>query len=548
MPDVLYVSPDGARRLVDGELRETLRLEAALDIAQPGQTVRLLRGVYTEPVEIANKAGSFDRPITVRGESGVTFDGRRNLVRPTDGETVDRRSYAFIKILDSQGIILDNFTIQNVWPTAVYIGQSSEIVLRHLNLHGGTYAIYARGERTRRIVAERCAWTGDTTLWDGVVWKDVHMPPFPRRELDGDFFRSVDIPGEVVIRRNMIQHVFNGVHMFARKGLIAANRDVWIYENTFAFIRDNIFESEQFARNWWIFGNRIYNAHKWIAFEESTGGFRYIFSNVGWFDRRPGPPGDLNNGGAVFKENKKGFPTEPTYVFHNTWYLRSTYVKQGRLPGLVHFNNAIVYARSADHPPGLVDDDKPMFGADYLAKWRLKDATPADNASFDNDYCPHPQYRFMARLSGGEPAPGSDKPPKFQNPEGYVFAPDEGSPLLGGGKERTIGLPDGAGPWKIPGGLNLGAFGENDSPIRWTSSAARQTAAGPDRNGQPHETALYPSLRRNPSFPNRDRVSAGGRPRNSVRGRAGSFRGRAAPVLPAFGWCPRRDSPRLAAS
>jgi hypothetical protein len=92
--------------VVDGAPRETLRLEAALKMVQPGQTVRLLSGVYTEPVEIANKGGSFDRPIVIRGESGVTFDDRRNLERPTDGESVDRRGYAFIKILDSQGIIL----------------------------------------------------------------------------------------------------------------------------------------------------------------------------------------------------------------------------------------------------------------------------------------------------------------------------------------------------------------------------------------------------------------------------------------------------------
>ena len=209
----------------------------------------------------------------------------------------------------------------------------------------------------------------------------------------------------------------------------------WIYENTFAFVRDNIFESERFSRNSSIFGNRIYNAHKWIAFEESAGGFRYIFANVGWFDRRPGPPGDANNGGAVFKETKEPFLTEPTYVFHNTWYLRSTYVKKGSMPGLVHFNNAIVYARAADHPPGLVDDDKPMFGADYLARWRPDDAT------FDNDYCQHPQYSLMARLSGGAVPKDNKKPPMFKDLEGYVFAPDTGSPLLGKGKRRASTSP-----------------------------------------------------------------------------------------------------------
>ncbi len=127
------------------------------------------------------------------------------------------------------------------------------------------------------------------------------------------------------------------------------------------------------------------------------------------------------------------------------------------MPGLVHFNNAIVYARAADHPPGLVDDDKPMFGADYLARWRPGDAT------FDNDYCQHPQYSLMARLSGGAVPKDNKKPPMFKDPEGYVFAPDTGSPLLGKGKRKTIDLPDG-GHWTIPDELNLGAFGDNDRP------------------------------------------------------------------------------------
>jgi hypothetical protein len=448
----IHVSPDGARRLVRGALRETLRLEPALDLVRPGQTIRLLSGVYTEPFVIANKRASFKRPIVIRGEGGVTFDGRRNLVRPPDGEEIDRTHYAFVKILDSQGIILEDVTIENVWPTGVYIGESSEIVLRRLNMHRGTYAIFARGKSCRRIVAERCAWTGDVTLWDGVSWKDVHGPPYPRRELDGDFFRSVDIAGEVVIRRNMIQHVFNGVHLFASAtDDEAVNRDVWVYENTFAFVRDNVVEAEQRAHNWWIFGNRIYNGHKWIAFEEATGGYWYVFANVGWFDRRPGPPGDTNNGGAVFKENKGPFPTKPVYAFHNTWYLRSTYVKKGRIPGLVHFNNAIVYARAADHPPGLVDDEKPMFGAEFLAAWKPGDST------FDHDYCHHPQYRLMARLSGGDRVAPDDPPdPRFRDRENYEFAPGDGSPLIKAGKARAIELPD-RSPWTVPGKRNLGA-------------------------------------------------------------------------------------------
>jgi hypothetical protein len=453
----LYVSPDGTRRSFGDRPRETVRLEEALEIVEPGQTIRLASGVYTEPFVIRAKGDGPAQPITIRGESGATLDGRRNLVRTPQGEELTREHYAFIKILDSRGIRLENLTIQNVWPVAVYVEDSQDVILRQLNLHGGTHAIFARGPSTQRILAERCAWTGDVSIWDGVDWKDIHTPPQPRRELDGDFFRSVDIAGEVVIRRNMIQHVFNGVHLFATKDGAASkkvNRNVWVYRNTFAFVRDNVVEAERYAWNWWIFGNRIWNAHKWFAFEDATGGHWYLFANVGWFDRKPGPPGDEHNGGAVFKDNPES-PTAPVYVFHTTWYLRCTYIKGGRVGELEHFNNAVVYARAGDHAPGLVDDEKPMFGAKFLSKWQ-----PA-HAKFDHDFCQHPHYLLVARPNGGAPAAGSASGPLFANREEHQFLPADGSPLLNAGRRRTILLPDGR-EWMIPEGRHLGAVKEPD--------------------------------------------------------------------------------------
>jgi hypothetical protein len=483
--------------VVEGKLVPTLRLDAALQVVEPGQTIHLLSGVYTEPFEITGKRASFRRPIVVRGDSGATFDGRRNLVRPPHGESIGRDHYAFVKIVDSEGIVLENVTIQNVWPTAIFIGDSSEVVLRRLNLHGGTYAIFARGAKARKIVAERCAWTGDVALWDGVLWKDAHAPPFPRRELDGDFFRSVDIGGEVVVRHNMIQHVFNGVHLFAtsNKGVTLdndpVNRDVWVYENTFAFVRDNVVEAEGYARNWWIFGNRVYNGHKWFAFEDAAGGYWYLFANVGWFDRRPGPPGDPNVGGAVFKKSGKALPDEPVYVFHNTWYLRSTYIKEGRLPNLFHFNNAILYARAADHPPGLVDDNKPMFGADYLDAWEAGDAI------FDHDYCHHPHYAAMARRSGGTPAPGGPEP-GFQDRENSEFTPSAGSPLLMAGKNRAIRLADRT-PWNVPAWLHLGAVKEWDDREFRDRTYSPGELGCPANGGRPGPSWATPGA--SPAFP-----------------------------------------------
>ena len=186
----LYVSPDGTRRSFGGRMRDTLRIEAALEIVAPGQTIRLASGVYTEPFVIDGKGADPQRPIIIRGESGVTLDGRRNLVRTPQGEGITRAHYAFVKILDSRGIHLENLTLQNVWPVAVYLEQSQDVVLRQLNLHGGTHAILARGPRTQRVLVERCAWTGDVTTWNGWTGRTSTRHPSPGESSMGTSFAA----------------------------------------------------------------------------------------------------------------------------------------------------------------------------------------------------------------------------------------------------------------------------------------------------------------------------------------------------------------------
>jgi hypothetical protein len=99
------------------------------------------------------------------------------------------KDYAFFKIRNCIGIAIENTTIQNVWPTAIYIENSQHVTVRKLNLNGATYGIFARGVGTRHIVLEHCSWIQDTRIWQEVLWRDIHADPLPRRELDGDFFR-----------------------------------------------------------------------------------------------------------------------------------------------------------------------------------------------------------------------------------------------------------------------------------------------------------------------------------------------------------------------
>jgi hypothetical protein len=469
----LYVTPDGKPRRLGQQDIVCFRFQEAIDRAAEGDEIHLLPGVYDEPVAILGKRASQERPIVIMSDGCATLDGRRNVLRPPGMPRLE--DYAFIKIKNCVGIVIENTTIQNVWPTAIYIEDSQQITVRRLNLNGATYGIFARGPTTRSILLEHCSWIQDTRIWQEVLWKDIHAPPLPRRELDGDFFRSDDIAGEVIVRYNFIAQAFNGIHLFASEEMAehgGVNENVWIYRNTFAFIRDSAVEAERSAMNWWVFENIIYNCHTWFAFEECQGGYWYVFGNRGWFDRKPGPQGDCNTGGAVIKTNKvkdgqedKILPSYPFYMFNNSWYVRSAYLKKGKLRRFQHFNNAIAYARPDHHPPGIVDLGRRMIGvgAPNPACEGVADAEEPFTTEwerlrilFENDICSHPDYPDnLNRI--GYPVRGIYADPGFGSGRDGNFILRDDSPCREAGCGRMLELPEGR-TWDLPASLHIGAM------------------------------------------------------------------------------------------
>lgn len=406
---VRYASPQCEERIYKGQAVQTTTLDEAVHGLRAGDEVVLLPGVYNRPVTLRGVKGTSEEPIKIRGES-ATLDGERGHVRPPG--LPEEHHYAFVKLIDCAH--LNDLTLVDVWPSAVFMKDSHDVTLQRLNFHGATYAIAASGAKTRRLFIAHCSWIQDERIWQDVLWKDIHLRPLPRRELDGDFFRARDIAGQVVFYKNLVAQAFNGIHFFASsdpdKRPDPVNSDVWIVKNTFMFIRDNAVEAEFFAANWWVYQNRIYNCHKWFAFERCGGGYWYVFANTGWFDRLPGPPGDEFTGGAVIKGNKikedqeqTQLPSDPVYFFHNSWYLRSAYIKKGKLRRFAHFNNAIQYARVEDHPPGVVKHDRQMIGPDFTTQWtRL-------GIEFRDDVCDHRDYP-ESRLSSVWSECGSEVP------------------------------------------------------------------------------------------------------------------------------------------
>src|SRR4029077_9632851 len=145
---------------------------------------------------------------------------------------------------------------------------------------GSTYALFV-DRRSDHFLIEHVVWTQDDSgyaedesgysghfelapkpgrMWDTVPWGVAHHGS--RAHLNGGLIGSFAPPRALIVRPQVILNPY-------KRGRIRANRcehppcsvNVEIYDNDFQFVRDNPVEPEDQAINWWIFHNRIYNAH-----------------------------------------------------------------------------------------------------------------------------------------------------------------------------------------------------------------------------------------------------------------------------------------------
>lgn len=439
--------PDG--KPVPGQV---VSLREALAMAWPGVTIQLLPGVYKQDTPedgiIFPRNGSPERPVTLRGMGSDTiidgtmagaFDNKETsvvagmakslldsmgleIVRKADDMSLllrpDYRGGAIcFRFDEKQWIVLDNLTLRDCADAGVAVRNSQYITLKNSIILKGLYAFFAEGVRTHHLLLENNIWIQDTSE---DMWSRRHWCEYKYGELRGQagaLFAGLDIAGGVIIRRNKVSYAFNGVRIDvstslrdapAWRGKLSSNIEV--YDNEFSFIRDNVLEPEYDATNWWFHGNRIRNAHAWFSFDGLYGGRWYVYDNVGWFDDKPSREcaasgscqewqvrnpelcGDLHDGGRVFKFRPDGrYAPGPLYVFNNSWNLRTSLIKDGRLGYIGHWNNAIGFCQPEDYPDGMCEDVKPFFNG---FKW------DADRYSFGYDLSNHPEFPVGLRRKG----------------------------------------------------------------------------------------------------------------------------------------------------
>lgn len=439
----------------------------------PGTTVQLEAGVYTRPVEMVGQRGRPEAPIVIRGWETAVFDGLQTVDDFTPrAEAVAHQAEeegrypgvypiaheAHLKLRDCAWVTLDGLRFRRCWPTAVWMKDCADIVVRDLAVEDASYAIYAVGAATRRLLVDRCSWVQDPTrrrLWRDTYWKSVHGRNIDgsggARAYDGSFFLGDGIAGDLEIRNCTVEHAFNGVHLFNQSLDEGLNRNVHVHHNRFRFIKDNPIEPEDLATNWWIYGNEIFNNHKWFSFELQGHGYFYVFRNIGYFDDKPGPPDEEFSGGAVFKlAEEPGRPLGPMYTFNNSWYLRSAYIKDGAISHFHHLNNAIKFC---DVLTDVCDPTKSFFGkpvTGFTTDWETLDI------GFANDLSNHRDFPNGLQTAGYAIEAGRAGDPMFVDPARGRFELTAPSPCRGQGRRLELTLPDGAW-WSSRSPLDIGA-------------------------------------------------------------------------------------------
>lgn len=236
---------------------------------------------------------------------------------------------ACLDVDHSDGVVVERIRFEDCWMAAVRATNSHRVTLRDALIVGSSYGLAMKGSPTRpgadgarEVTVEDVTWIQDPSgfatldwsatnrcldgattrlgcpgdMWRKIPWGSSHHGTY--EHFNGGLLGGYDLTGEIVFRHNRILSAFNGIRLKAKacaelptetldRATCPYNDHVWIYGNTFSYIRDNPVELEVWATNVMISGNEIHDAHAWFSFDDMGGGPVYVYGNRGWFDDMP---------------------------------------------------------------------------------------------------------------------------------------------------------------------------------------------------------------------------------------------------------------------
>jgi len=456
-------------------------LQDALDRASPGDTVELRAGEHSHRATIRH-GGRPGAPITIRGEEGAVLAGTP-LPQPPDlfrmgiDALPSLATWAFLRILRCGHVVLRDVAIRSCWPTAVYAEDAWGLAFESCKVEGGSYPFFVRDTRPRTpcargIVVRGCNWVQDERIWKQLDWKRVHHGD--HYHLNGALLGTSDVLGDIEFSGNDVRDAFNALRIDITAGLRDAypeevarrNRNIFVHDNRFERIRDNVLEPETWAWNMHFHRNEVVDGHAPISLDGVGGGYWYFYANRFRFLTRPGSPGQRSRSGKIVK--LAGYPLHPTrrwYFFNNSIHCRSAVFGDGDSFGVPVWN-LVAHDNVVAAGAPRCDDEGDMV-------------CPAATNAFDIDFRLHGDTSFGGTVTNASSwcsalrqggcvekdvvlLPASE--PVFADAPNGDLSLAIGSPACGTGRALAVELPDGE-DFAWPAGLNRGAVQERQDRL-----------------------------------------------------------------------------------
>ena len=497
---IILVSYKGDIRTIQGRPHRTLSLNQALGLDfQPGDTLQFLPDKYwpecygeageeragpTRPFEIKGLRGRPGAPITFRGMGSPTILCGARSADPIYPLLPAASDFAFFQLFDCEWVVFDNFQVGDCWPCFLFGENVRYLTVRRLAARDSMYLIFVKGENSHHLLVEDNSWQQDPSraAWTDLPWNEMHGSEGSEgdyRYLNGGLFGCVEIPGSVIIRRNLITDAYNGVRLCAgRDGATDIhNVNVEVYDNDFIKLRDNAVEPENSATNWYIHHNRIGDNHAPLSFDGVEGGFWYLFSNRLWFSQACGQATDPNSAGKILKIADKREPFGPAFFFNNSLFMRVPFIKKGQTNDFHFFNNIFAFGSPDDFPHCVCPGNLELIGRKFLKKGWVESVT------FDYDLTNRPWPDFI--IDSGQETHGYVEPNfRFLDPAVGNLRPPRGYSLPAGQAIQFRSGRDWMGDYDWMSGQgeaspNVGAF-QGEDLFPGPPFAFRPTKAQPD--------------------------------------------------------------------
>ncbi|HTL51664.1 MAG TPA: DUF1565 domain-containing protein [Planctomycetota bacterium] len=354
----------------------------------------------------------------------------------------------------------------------------------HLQFHGLTIRYYGKEDyscaalvyNSSDILFDHCQFVcNDTGIWvkgksdrvtvqDCTFFDDLSQSPFGMVKIGGNpaSFEAgaINVDGKysgrgLIVRRNHIEGLFDGVHLCPWVVDDAATNETDFYQNTILDCVDDFIETDGYARNVRIFDNYMRRSLSGVSLAQALDGPTYVMYNV-LADCGCVPSKEREgNGGYPFKTNggdHADVGSGMVYFYHNTANSldpdsRAIWIKRPTWRKFVFRNNSWIGKKQGfdcwKNPPSPMDFD-------YDDLFCLDKTAPLVVLNYKTNFATLDDVR--AKLSWLPHGISAD--PLLTDEKAGVYTLNAGSPCIDAGTV-VPGVDDGRMQGKAP---DLGAF------------------------------------------------------------------------------------------